>query len=244
MAGDDGGTNVKLLAVDTSTEACSVALWVNGVISSRLKLAGRGHGELLRAWTSALLAEAGLRPAELEGLACGIGPGSFAGVRTGVAFIQGMALALDLPVVPLVSLELLAAAQMVRKPLPVAAAIDARMSEVYCALYAGDSGTARPVPIAAPAVALPERAYAPFTSAYAAAGSGWASYRDALIAGLGGAPASIAAAATPDAAIGLPWVAADLADGRGLDPAELQPLYLRNKVALTQAEQAAQRSVG
>jgi tRNA threonylcarbamoyladenosine biosynthesis protein TsaB len=99
---------MKVLGIDTATEACSVALWQDGAISKRFAHAGRSHSELLRPMVAEVLAEAGLRVADIDAFAGGIGPGSFAGLRIGVAFVQGLAAAHDRPVVAVTSLELLA----------------------------------------------------------------------------------------------------------------------------------------
>ena len=84
---------MKLFALDTATEACSVALWLDGETVERFEVAGRDHTQRLPAMAKALMAEAGLRWSQLDGLVCGTGPGSFAGVRIGVAYTQGLALA-------------------------------------------------------------------------------------------------------------------------------------------------------
>jgi len=103
---------LRLLAIDTATEACSAALWIDGAIVERHEVVGRTHTERLLPLVQALLADAGLRPAQLDGLIAGIGPGSFAGVRIGVGLVKGMALGLDRPVVGITSLAMLAQAAL------------------------------------------------------------------------------------------------------------------------------------
>ena len=126
---------MKVLAFETSTEACAVALHVDGRTLERFELAPRRHAELALPWADALLAEAGVSRAQLDAVAVGRGPGAFTGVRLGIGLAQGIALALDLPVVPVSTLQVLA----LRAPAhadKVLACIDARMGEVYAAAYA------------------------------------------------------------------------------------------------------------
>ena len=100
---------MNLLAFETATEACSVALWIDGAVRERFEVAPRRHAELALPWAEALLAEAGLAKAQLDAIAVGRGPGAFTGVRLAVALAQGIALALDRPVVAISTLQVLAA---------------------------------------------------------------------------------------------------------------------------------------
>ena len=99
---------MKLLAIDTSTEACSAALVVNGELSFRYEFAPRRHAELILPMIDDLLADAELSLTQLDGLGFGRGPGAFTGVRIATGVIQGLALSADLPVVPISSLAALA----------------------------------------------------------------------------------------------------------------------------------------
>jgi len=99
---------LKILAIETSTEACSVALVHGEEILARSELAPRRHGELVLPMADSLLAEAGMSRQALEGIAVGRGPGAFTGVRLAISLAQGMAMALDLPVVTVSSLQALA----------------------------------------------------------------------------------------------------------------------------------------
>ena len=100
---------MKLLAFETATEACSVALWIDGEVHERFELAPRRHAELALPWADALLAEAGIARSQLDAIAVGRGPGAFTGVRLAISIAQGIALALDIPVVPISTLAVLAA---------------------------------------------------------------------------------------------------------------------------------------
>lgn len=126
---------MNILAFDTSTEACSAALSLNGELQECYQIAPRQHAQLILGMMDGLLTEAGMTLAQLDVLAFGRGPGSFIGVRIATGVVQGIAFALDLPVVPVSSLAALA--QGVDQP-RVLAAIDARMSEVYWAAYERD----------------------------------------------------------------------------------------------------------
>lgn len=101
-------TYMNLLAFELSTEACSVALWVDGDVRARHEIAPRRQAELALPWAEALLAEAGIAKSQLDAIAVGRGPGAFTGVRLGVAVAQGIALALDRPAVPVSTLATLA----------------------------------------------------------------------------------------------------------------------------------------
>jgi tRNA threonylcarbamoyladenosine biosynthesis protein TsaB len=123
---------VNILALDTSTEACSVALFLDGKISYKFEVAPQKHALLLLPFCDALLSEANMTPADLSAVAFGRGPGSFTGVRIAAAAAQGIAIAHDLPVIPVSSLQILAqVAYMKTGEKKIYAGIDARMSEVY-----------------------------------------------------------------------------------------------------------------
>ena len=125
---------MKLLAIDTSTEACSAALSVNGEVSSCYELAPRRHAELILPMIDKLLSEAELTIKHLDGLGFGCGPGAFTGVRIATGVIQGLAISADLPVAPISSLATLAQGAT-DKAECLFTAIDARMNEIYYAIY-------------------------------------------------------------------------------------------------------------
>lgn len=127
---------MKLLAIDTVTEACSAALWLDGEVHERFEVAPRRHTTLILPMVQQLLADSGLSLAQLDALAVDRGPGSFTGVRIGTGVVQGLAYSTDLPVVPVSSLAVLAqAAWLTLQHKNVLALIDARMQEVYWARY-------------------------------------------------------------------------------------------------------------
>ncbi|MDM8566823.1 tRNA (adenosine(37)-N6)-threonylcarbamoyltransferase complex dimerization subunit type 1 TsaB [Candidatus Halobeggiatoa sp. HSG11] len=130
---------MKILAIDTSTEACSCALHIDGEIQTRSQLAPQKHTKLILPMADELLAEAGIKPNQLNGLAVGIGPGSFTGLRIACGVAQGIAFAADIPVAPISSLATLAQAAYIETgEKQVLAMIDARMEEIYYGYYIVD----------------------------------------------------------------------------------------------------------
>ncbi len=230
---------MKLLALDTATEACSVALMIDGQLLSRYDVAGRSHTARLPSMLQSVMAEAGLSYAQLDGYVCGVGPGSFAGVRIGVGFIKGLALAHERPVVAVSSLQMLALPALDAGAARVLTAIDARMDEVYFAAWSrSDNGLPQmltPAQVAAPAQ------IGPHAGAWHAAGSGWQSYADVLRAATGATLETVDGAALPRAADALRIARPRFVAGDIISAADLLPDYLRNKVALTMREQAARR---
>jgi len=237
---------MNILAIDTATEACSVALSRNGRVHARFEVVGRGHTQLLLPMLDAVLAEAGIRPAEVDLFACGVGPGSFAGVRIGVGIVKGLALALDRPVVAVSSLALIAQQAFDRgADGPLAVSIDARMGEVYFATFErGEDDLA--LETQTPIVCDPRQVPLP-AGPVRGAGSGYAAAEGALATRFGEYLSSVDVNALPDAAAALRVAEAALRNGTAQSADALEPLYVRNQVALTMVEQALlreQRSAG
>ncbi|MGH8459668.1 MAG: tRNA (adenosine(37)-N6)-threonylcarbamoyltransferase complex dimerization subunit type 1 TsaB, partial [Nevskiales bacterium] len=136
---------MKLLALDSATEACSVALYIDGEVRERFEVAPRRHTQLLMPMVHSLLAEAGIGFSDLDLLAYAQGPGSFTGLRIAAGAVQGLALGLDRPVIGISTLAALASRAMrVGQAQQVAVAMDARMNQVYWGQYALDkSGQCR-----------------------------------------------------------------------------------------------------
>ena len=228
---------MKLLAIDTATEACSVALWNDGAILERYEVAGREHSAKLPKMVPALLAEAGFTMKQIDGLVAGIGPGSFAGVRIGLSYLKGLALGLDRPALGVSSLAMLAQRALTGRPDALAVpAIDARMDEVYLGRYRLEQGIA--MPLVEDAV-LPPAQVAPYQNdqPWLAIGSGWAAYGKALAGRFATAASLLDGEALPHAGDALALAAPAFARGEAGSAAALVPAYLRNRVALTQAEQ-------
>ena len=235
-----------LLAFELATEACSVALWHDGRLMARHEVAPRRHAELALPWAESLLAEADVAKSQLDALAVGVGPGAFTGVRLAISLVQGIALGLDRPVVPVSTLAALAEPFLVEGP--VLAAIDARMGELYVGEFEANADglpAARAdealMPLDAAARALASRGpttggrWTGVGTGFGAGGGGWcATLSDRL--------ARIDAGALPSAAAVARIAANGWARGFALAPERLEPTYLRDKVALTALEEAAARA--
>ena len=226
-----------ILAFETSTEACSVALWNDGELRERFGVAPRRHAELALPWAGELLAEAGIARSRVDAVAVGRGPGAFTGVRLGVGLAQGIALALDVPVAPVSTLAALA---MQARGSRVLAAIDARMGEVYLGAFERDGDGMRA--LQDEAVGKPDAIALPDGDGWEGVGTGWAAVDGALALRVGARVASVDASALPHAADVARLAAPMLSRGEGIAPERVEPAYLRNHVALTLAEQLAARS--
>ncbi len=221
---------MNILAIDTATEACSCALAVNGEIQDRSVIAPRQHTSLILPMADELLAEAGLKPTQLDCLAFGRGPGSFTGLRIACGIAQGIAFAADIPVVPISSLATLAQAVYTEHGADkVLAAIDARMSEIYWGRYiiAGNGimccdGTE--IVCSADEISLPTEGN------WYGVGSGWLTYADRLTTKLGEIVQGYQGAKYPQARAMIPLAIAAFQTGQTIDAENALPVYLRNKV--------------
>jgi tRNA threonylcarbamoyladenosine biosynthesis protein TsaB len=219
------------LALDAATEVCSVALLNGSELTERSASSGRTQARELLGMIEALLADSGLTLSELDAVASGVGPGAFTGVRIGVAVAQGLAFGAHLPVVAVTTLEALAS-RVASAALPALACLDARMGEVYWGRFA----------VGVPPLALgPLRVSAPglveLPGEHVGIGRGFTAYPE--LAGMPGLRLD------PEHAQALPRAreiaqvgAMRLEAGGAVSPAQLQPVYVRDKVALTEAERA------
>ena len=222
---------MKVLALETSTEFCSVALWQDGVVTSKSEKVGQRHSELLMAMLDGVLAEAGIKLAQLDGIAFGAGPGSFTGVRIACGVAQGLALGANLPVIGICTLQAVAQGSGKNR---VIAALDARMAEVYFAVYEKCEGAW--LTVCAPCLCLPQDTPAVEGADWLGAGSGFAAHGTVLQARYDGQLGSIDASCVPQASAIAELAAPMFAAGLGLDAALAMPLYLRDKVALKTSE--------
>lgn len=231
------------LAIDTSTDACSAATFVDGQVAERFEPMQRDHTRRLLPMIHAVLADSGRALSQLDGLVCGIGPGSFAGLRIGVGVTKGLALARDLPVVGVSSLAMIAQRAFADgAATQVAACIDAKMSEVYFAAYRrGEGGLAETV--IGDCACLPGAAPRLPAGPWRAMGSGWAAHEGVLRGAADGTISGMDATALPHAREALALALPRFAAGEVLSADALAPAYLRDRVALTVAEQAARRGI-
>jgi tRNA threonylcarbamoyladenosine biosynthesis protein TsaB len=225
---------MRVLAVDTATEACSVALLSGDELICRFAEGGLAHAQQVLAMVEALLAEAEVSLSMLDGIVASIGPGAFTGVRISVAVAQGLAFGTGLPVVPVTTLEALAAQLTGRGFDRALACLDARMGEVYWGCFAADP--TRGLTATCPAAVGPPGSVAlPAAGAYGGIGRGFGAHPGlTALPGLALDPAD--SRALPHAREFARLGALRLALGEGLDPGDISPLYLRDKVALTEAE--------
>jgi tRNA threonylcarbamoyladenosine biosynthesis protein TsaB len=223
--------SVRILALETATEACSAALYDGGAVIERFELAPQGHNRLILGMMEQVLAEAGLALANVDALAFGCGPGSFTGLRIAAGVVQGVAFAADLPVAPVSTLAALAAEALDECDCDHAfPCLDARMDEVYWAVYRRSEmlipERVQDEQVLAPAlvnVLQPVRGVA--------IGSGWTRYASLLSEQTGSDKLSgILAERFPRAG----WIARLGSDvfrqGHCVAADQAQPLYIRNPV--------------
>ena len=215
---------MRFAAIDTSTEWCSVALFLDGEIRSVERRAGARHSELVLPMLQGLLEQSDTSIEKLEAVAFGAGPGSFTGLRIACGLAQGLALARGLPVLGVATLE--AMAEECGAP-RVVACLDARMREVYYAALEKRPAGWREV-IEARCIA-PDAAPKPPGDGWVGCGNGFAVYGNF---GLKHALPEVHPTAAAIARLAAPRLAA----GQGVDAALAAPLYIREKVALTRQE--------
>jgi tRNA threonylcarbamoyladenosine biosynthesis protein TsaB len=213
------------LGIETATPMCSVALAVDRDLLSRRALAPRGHAQLVLPWIEELLAECGLGYADIDRLAVGQGPGGFTSLRIGLGIAQGIALAHDLPVIPVSSLAALAfSAGPSAESDPVIALMDARMGEVFAGWFQFDRTGFKA--LAAEAVMTPGDVRLSSDQRWRAVGSGLDAYAEVFRESLGDQIVSWQPEAFPVAEAVI-----ELAAGVEPVPAwKLEPNYVRDQV--------------
>ncbi|MEO8537198.1 MAG: tRNA (adenosine(37)-N6)-threonylcarbamoyltransferase complex dimerization subunit type 1 TsaB [Betaproteobacteria bacterium] len=223
-----------ILALDSSTQWLSVAVYDGRKATVIRERAGQAASERILPMTTRVLADAGTTLGALGGIAFGAGPGAFTGVRITCGVVQGLALGARLPVYGVPTLGAMAhSAGTAHGWMRVAACLDARMGEVYAGFYERVDGrwtAVRPI-VACNPLALD----APDSSSWNGAGDGFERH-PALATRL--ALGAVDAAIAPDAAAIAQWAFPHLLAGEGVDAGSAQPLYVRDRVALTTAERA------
>lgn len=233
------GGRLKILALDTATENCSAALWVDGSLIQREVEVDRGHASLILTMIDELLTQSATPLTALDAIAFGRGPGSFTGVRLAASVTQGLAFGADLPVVPVSDLQAVAMRALSRiadkgsAVHHVLVCNDARMHEVYWGCFEEGSGSGKLIPVVPERVSKPSDVQLPAAWAgimVSAAGRGFAAYAE-LEQRLGQTLTHIDNRLLPGAAEIALLAAAEVRAGRTVAPEEAVPVYLRDDVA-------------
>lgn len=223
---------MKILAIETATEACSAALLCDERIIERYRIAPREHNRLILPMIESVLTEAGLVVEQLDALAFGRGPGSFTGVRIAAGVVQGIAFGAELPVVPVSTLAALAQDALEETGMNWAyACIDARMSEVYWAVYR-QRGEGSHAELRGEEAVLPAN-HVPFPqdSRGVGMGSGWSAYGSVLRKHLGNRLEAVLPDRFPRAAMIARLGAEALRRGFAVPAEQALPIYLRDNIA-------------
>jgi len=219
---------MNLLAIETATETCSVALAVNDEVLELYQHAPRQHAELLLPWVKQLLAEAGFGFASLDGIAFSRGPGSFTSLRIGIGVVQGLAWASDCPVIPVSSLAATAQTAVAEGISSALVALDARMNEVFTGTFAANSSGIM-IPADDERVCGPEDVQFPGHSETFGVGIGFDRYD--FLKEQGGHLAGIRPDIWPKASSVIKLAQEWLRDSEALPAEQAQPVYLRDNVA-------------
>ncbi|QOJ24352.1 MAG: tRNA (adenosine(37)-N6)-threonylcarbamoyltransferase complex dimerization subunit type 1 TsaB [Gammaproteobacteria bacterium] len=223
---------MKILALETSTEFCSVALNLDGEISGKEILAGRNHSEMILPMVREILAQAGLTLQQIDGIAFGAGPGSFTGLRIACGVAQGLAFAADLPVAAICTLQ--AVAEQIGQQ-KVIVALDARMNEIYHGAYRKLTDQSWEI-ISPPALCSPQQAPSVSGNDWHGCGSGFDVYHDVLAMRYSANTQRIHSGFHPRAQEIAQLALPKFHEGAYTDAALAAPVYIRNKVALKENE--------
>lgn len=228
---------MPILALDTSSDACSAAVLTNDACFTEFELTPRAHTQLILPMVESVLKQAQLQLSEMDAIAFGRGPGAFTGVRIATGVAQGLALAARKPILPVSTLAALAQqAQQQVQARKILVALDARMGEVYWGVYGWVEGQLQLE--GEEQVITPSAIELPVGNDWVAVGSGWSAYPE-----LAERAASIVKTTyadwLPSAAFIAQLAQQDYLAGKALPPAQAQPIYLRNKIAQTTQERLA-----
>jgi len=222
---------LKILALDASTEACSVALWTDGEVRERFET-GSQHSERILPLVQEILAEGGQALTQLDAIAFGRGPGSFTGLRICAGVVQGLAFGADLPVVPVSSLAALAQGVDASR---VLATFDARMQQLYWGAYVRNAQGIVEL-VGEEQVLTPMQVPVPVEAEWVGAGGGWDQYAALLTARLKNRVTAWRAQCFPHARFVAQLGASSYENGLLLTPEQALPVYLRDNVAVKQAK--------
>ena len=223
---------MNLLALDTSTEFLSLALQLGDKTHSHYQHAGQAASQLVLPQIQALLDSANIKLQDLDGIAFGAGPGAFTGVRVACGVAQGLGFGANLPVVGVNTLLALAQTSGEDK---VIACLDARMGEIYHAAFVRENGEW--FEQSATRVCKPEAAPV-LEGEWTGVGSGWAAYGEVLSAVYAKNLVKTLTTITPTAQAILQLATPTFTAGLAKPASEAEPIYIRNRVALTTLERA------
>ncbi|MFB0937137.1 MAG: tRNA (adenosine(37)-N6)-threonylcarbamoyltransferase complex dimerization subunit type 1 TsaB [Propionivibrio sp.] len=221
---------MKILALETATDPGSIALWLDGKVIARRCPDNLSNSTTLLPVAEEVIKEAGLGFGELDGIAFGMGPGSFTGLRVSCGVAQGLAFARDLPLLGVGTLDAMALASGGER---VIVALDARMGEVYFGVFVGG------VLQGSIGVCAPDSVPVPDSTGWLACGNGLVAY-PALRERLSAVVAEWRPEIMPHAEFVVRLAAPRIERGERIDPADAAPLYVRDKVAKTVAERLAE----
>ncbi len=219
---------MKLLALDAATEACSAALLIDGAVSERYEVIGRGHAQCLLPMADELMRAAGITASGLDAVAFGRGPGGFTGLRIAAGLAQGLAAGAGIPVLPVSNLAAVAAgAERTSGASRILACLDARMGQVYWGAFVAEDG--RLLARGEERLSHPDELTLPAGGGWYGAGPGFGAY-PVLAPRLGSQLAGLDVALLPRAADIARLAAADFQAGRAVAAAAALPVYLRDDV--------------
>ncbi len=218
---------MNILAIDTATEACSVALQINDKVISKFEICPQQHSQRLLPMVDELLSQAAIGLNELDALAFGRGPGSFTGVRIATGMVQGLAFGANLPVAGVSTLAAMAQQTFAHTDATrCACAIDARMSEVYFAVY--ERREQQVVEVVSERVCSPADAAKHLKNVnFEIAGTGWQAYPELTLLLPDSAAINVL---YPAAEFMLPLALEAVSAHATVSAAEVSPVYLRDKV--------------
>ncbi|WP_428035281.1 tRNA (adenosine(37)-N6)-threonylcarbamoyltransferase complex dimerization subunit type 1 TsaB [Amphritea sp.] len=219
----------NILTLDTSTDACSVALSLDGVVQEDFRIIPRQHTRQLLPMVDQMLKTAGLKVSQLDAIAFGRGPGSFAGIRIATGTAQGLAFAADLPVLPVSTLAAIALkAAREHNVDRIVSTLDARMNELYSCAYQMRDGL--PVALGNETVSAPENIVLPDGDNWFAAGRGWV-YLEQMSAEVRQAVTTPVLDIYPAAGVMSELALDAYLRGEGMAAELAQPVYLRDEVS-------------
>lgn len=220
---------LNILAIDTSSDACSVALLSNHTIKEIFQVAPRQHNALILPMIEQILQKANLTLKQLDAIAFGCGPGSFTGLRIATGIVQGIAFAADLPVIPISTLQALAQGALREFGTKnVIAAIDARINEIYWAAYESDGNQV--MQAQTPEIVCTPAEISVVASTWQGVGSGWDTYHAILQEKLGERLQNWLPKCYVKAQDIVKLAAIDYQKGKVVSASQATPIYLRDQV--------------